>query len=430
LLQVSIILVVFILLLFNLGGWFLWRVSLERLDQRLDQRMLDMGRVFSLYLESLPLSADEAVDSSNLQEAHLYLQDFLEDSPAERVFIFTRDGQVLYDSAGEVEPGQSEPLLQADRTQLEKMWSGQPASTTFYPVEQGYAKRTYIPLRDWSGQTVLGLGLQAGAGAFADLYRFRRALWTLSIVSAVVAVAVILILSRVIRRARRLEDMIRRTERALEAGQLTAALAHEIRNPLGIMRTNAEYLSERVPENLKVVVQDVLEEVDRLSLLIARFFDLGSQRPGRMQSCSLHALLGRVLERHARRLEKSPVEIKVHPDAGSDEVPVQPDRIEGIIYNLLDNAMHALESAERPVLEISIRAKRKKVEMEFRDNGPGFSTEALKSASEPFYSGRTKGTGLGLAIARRVMEDHGGTLLLKNHPGGGAVIILRFPRRK
>ena len=87
-----------------------------------------------------------------------------------------------------------------------------------------------------------------------------------------------------------------------------------------------------------------------------------------------------------------------------------------------------LQQDGRRRIEIEIRPHRRTVELEVKDNGPGFSSEALKMAMQPFYSDRSKGTGLGLAIARRIVEDHGGTLSLQNRPTGGACVCLIFNR--
>jgi signal transduction histidine kinase len=111
-----------------------------------------------------------------------------------------------------------------------------------------------------------------------------------------------------------------------------------------------------------------------------------------------------------------------------DEIQAQPDRLESVLDNLIDNAIQAMEGRAGGRIEIEIRSNRKTIEVEFRDNGPGFSSDALQMALQPFYSGRPKGTGIGLTLARRIVEDHGGKLTLANRRQGGAVVRLTFKR--
>lgn len=440
--QVSVVLVVFILLLFNLGGWFVWKISQQRLDERLDRQLVEAGRSLRVYLEQLPLQAGQEIDDASLLDASLYLQQIARESALRRLFLFDPQGRVWFDSREEVEPGQGEPLLEADREQLEQLWQGQPATTPFYPIEQGHAKRAYVPLRDATGKPVWGLALEAGSTAFSELAVFRRALRTLALASAVVALGAVLVLVQVVQRARHLEEIVSRTERALEAGQLTAALAHELRNPLGIIHTNAEVLREQVSPDQQGGVRDILEETERLSSLISRFLDLSSQKPAEWAPCSLGALAEKVLSRHKAKTQALGIEVELKRPAEGDEVLAQADRLESVLDNLIANAEQALESpsprspasshgARRSAarrIEVEVQARRRTVVMEVRDTGPGLSGEALRMAVQPFYSGRAQGTGLGLAIVRRIVEDHGGTLKLQNRPAGGASVCLTFKR--
>ncbi len=297
-----------------------------------------------------------------------------------------------------------------------------------YPIEEGYAKRAYIPIGPDASAPQLGLGLEAGSDAFAALGRFRAALTTLTLVSLAVGAAAILILIQVMRRQKHIVEILSRTERAMEAGRLTAALAHELRNPLGIIHTNCEVLLRRLNDPDRETARDILEEVQRMSALVARFLNLSSQKPAEWQLCALGALAQKAASRATAKAKERGVEIQVLRFGEDDEIQAQPDRLESVLDNLIDNAIQAMEGRAGGRLEIEIRSNRKTVEAEFRDNGPGFSSDALQMAPQPFYSGRPKGTGIGLTLARRIVEDHGGKLTLANRRQGGAVVRLMFKR--
>ncbi len=285
------VLVVFILLLFNLAGWFLWRISLDRLDDRLDRELFDLGRILSVYLDARLTDADDdSARETALLDLTLYLEQAAGRTPLRRMFLFDRENRIYFDSRDEVEIGQKEPLLEADREQLERLWAGGEAATTFYPIEEGYAKRAYLPIGADASAPQLGLGLEAGSDAFAAWGRFRTALTTLTLVSLAVGAAAILILIQVMRRQKHIEEILSRPDRAMEAGRLTAALAHELRNPLGIIHTNCEVLLRRLTGKENEIARDILEEVQRMSALVARFLNLSSQKPSEWQLCALGAL--------------------------------------------------------------------------------------------------------------------------------------------
>lgn len=427
------VLVVFILFLFNLSGWFLWQGTMRRLDERLEIQLLEVGNGLRVYLERLPLDNSGAPDETWLLDASLYLEQYAEKSGMRRLFLFDSSGRVWYDSRQEVTPGQPEPLLQADREELESLWKGVGATTPFYSTGQGYTKRGYVPIQGSEEVPFLGLALEAGEVNFADLHRFRRGLGMLSLLSLIAGLTAVMILLRVVRRAQRLEDIMLRTEQALEAGRLTAALAHEIRNPLGIMSANTDVLKERVPENLQETVADIAGEVERLNGLVSRFLDLSSQKPAAWSPCSLGMLVEKVVARRRSSRKASQPIVKLQRHTEDDEISAQADRLESVFDNLLDNAEHAIAAAGKSgegVIEVIIEAGRKTVEVSIRDNGTGFSNEALEMAQKPFYSGRPKGTGLGLAIVRRIIEDHGGELILANDPHtSGGIVRLKFKKR-
>jgi len=446
-----VVLVVFILLLFNLAGWFLWRISLDRLDDRLDRELFDLGRILSVYLDARLTDADDdSARDAALLDLTLYLEQAAGRTPLRRVFLFDRENRIYFDSRDEVEIGQKEPLLEADREQLERLWAGGEAATTFYPIEEGYAKRAYIPIGASGSAPQLGLGLEAGYDAFAALGRFRAALTTLTLVSLAVGAAAILILIQVMRRQKHIEEILSRTERAMEAGRLTAALAHELRNPfgmdntqgiaqfaalahelrnpLGIIHTNCEVLLRRLNDPDRETARDILEEVQRMSALVARFLNLSSQKPSEWQHCALGTLAQKAASRATAKAKERGIEIQVLQTGENDEIQAQPDRLESVLDNLIDNAIQAMEGRAGGRIEIEIRSNRKTVEAEFRDNGPGFSSDALQMALQPFYSGRPKGTGIGLTLARRIVEDHGGKLTLANRRQGGAIVRVTFKK--
>ena len=134
----------------------------------------------------------------------------------------------------------------------------------------------------------------------------------------------------------------------------------------------------------------------------------------------------KIVARYRTQLESKGIQIEIIRHPGNDEIPMQTDRLKSVVENLIDNSRQVLEGKAGGWIKIEIKASRKNVQVEIRDNGPGFSNEALKLAVQPFYTNRPQGTGIGLTIVRRVVEDHGGVLILSNHRQGGALVRLDF----
>jgi hypothetical protein len=142
-----VVLVVFILLLFNLAGWFLWRISLDRLDDQLDRELFDLGRILSVYLDARLTDADDdSAREAALLDLTLYLEQAAGRTPLRRMFLFDRENRIYFDSRDEVEIGQKEPLLEADREQLDRLWAGGEAATTSIPSRRAMPSGPISPL--------------------------------------------------------------------------------------------------------------------------------------------------------------------------------------------------------------------------------------------------------------------------------------------
>ncbi len=219
-----------------------------------------------------------------------------------------------------------------------------------------------------------------------------------------------------------------RTERFSALGQLSAALAHELRNPLHIVRGTAETAMRRIPE-AKEFVDDITEEVDRIERLISGLLDYTRPvdlqcRPLRCQEV-LEAVRGRIYraERRAGCSEHScGIEVEAEQDA---EVLADPVLLEQALLNLLSNACQASPKDGAVVLRACSEHDGATV-FQVIDQGPGVPVSERERVFEPFFTRRTAGTGLGLPVVQKVAELHGGTIELVPGARGGTVAQLRI----
>jgi signal transduction histidine kinase len=225
-------------------------------------------------------------------------------------------------------------------------------------------------------------------------------------------------------RARREEAA--RAARGEALARMAAAVAHEVRNPLGIIRGAVELVRARsqdaLPERDRERLADVLGEVERLRRLTQDFLDLSAEPA--LEPAPVD--LGEVARDAARgsAAVHPALEVRIALE-GAPRVKGDPGRLRQVLANLLANAAQAGARTVR----IDGAAEGGLVKVWVHDDGPGIPPEVRARLFDPFATGREGGTGLGLAVSRRIVERHGGTLALAgaNGAGGGTTFELRLP---
>ncbi len=222
------------------------------------------------------------------------------------------------------------------------------------------------------------------------------------------------------------EADVRRADRLAALGQLTAGLAHELRNPLATMRSSAEMLTRLVaPENeiAKEMASNIKEEVDRTGSLITRFLDFARPKPLQLETGDLHAMLDRAID----RFQKSGPAVSIFKNYSPDVPPLRLDgaMMEQVILNLLTNAAQA--SPAGSVVTVKTQREGGAVWLSVIDRGSGIDAKNLENIFNPFFTTKPEGVGLGLAVVSKIVEDHGGEISVDSTPGEGSVFLIRLP---
>ena len=219
-------------------------------------------------------------------------------------------------------------------------------------------------------------------------------------------------------------EKLSRDEQLKRLGEMSAILGHEIRNPLASLKGHAQLLVEKLQssdERTRNKAEIVVKEAVRIERLTQQILDFAKSG-----SLSLMAVDPReILEEAVSEVGHDNVRLELPEECSP--CMLDRDRLVQVVTNLLRNGIEASATGGR--VQVQLRKGKDTIVFEIRDEGPGVNTDAAGHIFEPFHTGRVHGTGLGLTVAKRIVEGHGGTIGVENHPGGGAVFRVELPRK-
>ncbi len=217
------------------------------------------------------------------------------------------------------------------------------------------------------------------------------------------------------------EAAVRRAERLAALGQLTAGLAHELRNPLASIKGSADLLARRSADRdtmARELGEIISSEVDRTNLLVSRFLAFARPLEPQREQTDIEAVIDRAAG-HAN--------VAIIRDFAPDvpQLSIDPALIEQVFINLLTNAAQASEP-DQPIT-VSTRCIGSCVEINVIDRGSGIPPDKIETIFNPFFTTKQTGVGLGLAIVSKIVDGHGGKMTVDSEPGKGSAFHIRLP---
>ena len=221
-------------------------------------------------------------------------------------------------------------------------------------------------------------------------------------------------------------------DKARSLEQLSASIAHEIRNPITAAKSLVQQMGEdpRSDENMEYAAV-ALSELDRVERSISHLLRYAREEDMEVRTTRLEEVMTSALETLSERIKKAGVDVQSKVDAAG-EMEGDPEKLRRVFINLIGNAVDVLSESgvERPCIELGVGENLAGTEVwaSVRDNGPGIDPERQDKIFTPFYTSRADGTGLGLAITRKLVEVHGGVIELDSQVDKGTEFRLSFPK--
>lgn len=329
----------------------------------------------------------------------------------------------------------------------------------FWEFVRGDSSRklnTYLPMQvekpmSWKRGKVLGVFeiTQDVTDDYKTIHRFQWiVMLSFLVFVGVLFVTLLLIAKRAegiiaARTAERekLEEQLHQAERLAALGEMIAGVSHEIRNPLGIIRSTAELLHTRVEnDRQKRLSSIIVEESTRLNDILTEFLDFARPKTPRLSSCRMEDILERNLRVIEADCQKRGIRVEREYQENGHVLEADADLLYRAVVNLLSNALQAMPEGgvlqvQTSVLTENRFAKNSSspfdtygcIEVRIRDSGYGIAEDKKKKIFNPFFTTREKGTGLGLAIVQSIIDTHHGEIEVESEEGKGTTIILRLP---
>lgn len=238
-------------------------------------------------------------------------------------------------------------------------------------------------------------------------------------------------------------------ERLSTIGELSARIAHEIKNPIAGIGLGVQMLKKRNlhESEAREIVQEIQHQIQRLNAVVQNLLNFSRSQPEKIETCSVGAILEHIQQFAGMENEEQPFQVFVHHDGDLPSMEADPKLLEQALLNLVLNAQQAgatrvdfearwkeredlaVLTEKSPHLQMRDSAKGAHV-ISVRDNGPGMPASQLSEMWKPFFTTKPEGTGLGLCIVRQIVRDHGGDVFVESHPGRGTTFTLVLPMRE
>ncbi len=415
----------FILLIANLIGWlYLERIKsffISDLKFRLENiakfssKLIDANDIN--YLIPGELSDPQMIFYQNL------LFDIKENNHLQDIYILSPTMETLVVVTHDISTDLLQPAF--ERSLINRALNGEVTTGELQTLGDHKFLTSVAPIIDTNNMVSGLLVVEAPAEFFDMLNQFNQGVLIFSFINSILILSVAFLLFRSIKRVFQLQNLIKNQEQLVKMGEMAASVAHELRNPLGIIHGANALIKKKYETDNDEVFTYIPKELKRLNKLIEDFLAFSRSRSFTIQTVNIKNLLTKItiaLSEHSK--------IRITFDITSDfpEINTDIDALEQILLNILNNSIQV--SPDNGQIVIKCDAIGKNIQIHVSDNGPGIAPEIMDRIFDPFFTTKEKGSGLGLAISSRLIEQLEGNFSVQSKTGEGTTVTIVLPINK
>jgi signal transduction histidine kinase len=472
--KTTLTIALFVVFVLTASSYFFYDAASRALDAEMGERLVAIAKTSAAQLNGDYLR----VLQPGSENTHIYqilqkkLQSMRDASEAQEIYVFDLGGGSLVDSRKDTPIGSRYRWLDADRIHIEQARQGKAAaSIAFHGENDAFYKSAYAPVRDEGGDVVAILAVDASVLFLETLRQMRRNMALIGVIGIVFAIVLSVFFARSIvvpiRKLSQAAQQIkagdfgtpiatyskdeigaltetfnemsvaiqerdhRLSRLAEELRQMSAGLAHEVRNPLNGMRIFLGLLKRQIASDPKAeqLIEQVDGEVQSLNQLVTEFLDFARPTPLQAEAVSLASVVDSVAALLFAELRENAVEIQTIDLDKPPTIEADAEQLKRVFTNLVKNAVQAMPHGGTIAISGKANPAENTIRIAVRDTGIGMPPDIAERVFQPFFTTKNVGTGLGLAIVRRLIENHRGTIECQSEEGIGTTFIISLPMK-
>jgi signal transduction histidine kinase len=421
-------LAVIILFLLNLWGWLFLNRFENELLLSLSQQTQRSSEVYALLIGE-KLSVEEGFllpqEGLPLISIQQLLFEFRETGNLETIFIVSPDRKTYITPDFSPESEQLARKFQLNDSLFQEAQTKGESKAERIFFHDTYFLTTYTPILNEFGVVIGILVIEAPADIFNTLYFFRNTAVLTAFIGLVILLGMGIIIILAIRQLFIIRQTLEHKSRLAQLGQMAAMVAHEIRNPLSIIKGTSEVLRKKYQHENDEMFDFIPEEINRLNRLVSDFLQFARQKEIPLSKGNIVESVEKICSQIGDK------RIQFKAKCNSANIMLNEDALRQILYNIIDNALQATPAIEEGgliLVKLTCQANRPRgVIIEIIDNGKGMPQETVSKIFEPFFSTRATGSGLGMAITKQLVEQMNGTINVTSEPNCGTTVRILFP---
>ncbi len=412
-----IVLALLILAGLNFIGWFFIQGLRNDLTRSLKQQILHTGNITTRLINGNDM--ENIVPGMENSPLVIYYQQLLYDiktnNDLENIVILDPAGRLLVDHRLNFHIGDTLYTFPLNEKLLTSAAAGETPEPLLIRTGDQYFLSAYFPVFNDLDVPTGVLVIDAPLRFFTALHKLEVGLFYLGAGGLAILILFSTLILLATRQLLTAEVRLKEQERLAQLGQMAASVAHEIRNPLSIMKGAAEVLRKKYGQSSEELFSFIPEEISRLNRLVENFLQFSRRKELTLQPYPVNDLIRETVD----PLNDGRIAVKLSDPLPN--VPIDPDALKQILLNLIQNALDAIP-ADGKVEIVTSRNRSKNVVVEVKDNGKGIPADQIARVFEPFYSTKAQGSGLGLAITKQLVEQMGGEIQIESQPGKGTTV--------